>query len=801
MRKTMLRWIYFTVLIVFGSTLCFGQQVRITGSENEPISEVDALIYSKRNQTALSSDENGIIRLNTTVFDSIVFFHPSYFRKSLSPEALKAANNNVSLDVKVYVAPTLYFRHDPDFERQKDQPTKLVTMKPKDTKFFNPQTTADLLGLSNQVFIQKSQMGGGSPMIRGFSANNVLIVVDGVRMNNAIFRDGNIQNIITLDANLIDQTQIVFGPGSVFYGSDAMGGVMAFETKTPSIDSGAHYDGNVMLRTATANRENSWHVDLSYGKGKFAGLSSISISNFGELRMGNDGPQEYTRPFFSEYNGSTDTIIRNDDPNVQYFTSYSQVNINQKFRYKPDSLNDFVLHFGLATSSPIPRYDRLLQTRNGLPRYGDWYYGPQKWTQLNGRYLRIFPKKVIADKLTTTIAYQRFEESRFVRPFRSFELEENKENVDVYSLNIDLDKKINKLDVMYGVELVSNLVSSSGQGTKLDSNITFDIATRYPDQSTMNTAAGYVSLKREFAKSWLITGGARLTYISLNAPFKNSFYNFPFQEINLQKSALSGSVGLRKIINKRSFIYGSVASGFRAPNIDDMGKIFDSQPDRVIVPNENLNPEYSYTGEIGFQADITKKVSVLVNSYYSVIDNIIVREDFQLNGSDSLFYNGEMMRIQSLVNANQGTISGLELQVNIELTKELDVKSSYNIISGSTKDGLPIRHVTPNFGNTTISWKHSKFNVIAYANYNAELSNASLSPSEQSKIHLYAKDINGLPYSPAWYTVNLKTAVTFSKSLNLTLGLENILNKRYRPYSSGISAPGRNLIIGLYSKF
>jgi hemoglobin/transferrin/lactoferrin receptor protein len=89
-------------------------------------------------------------------------------------------------------------------------------------QFQNPQTAADLLGLSNQVFIQKSQLGGGSPMIRGFATNRVLLVVDGVRMNNAIFRSGNLQNVISLDANAIEETEVIFGPGSVMYGSDAI---------------------------------------------------------------------------------------------------------------------------------------------------------------------------------------------------------------------------------------------------------------------------------------------------------------------------------------------------------------------------------------------------------------------------------------------------------------------------------------------------------------------------------------------------------------------------------------------------
>ena len=85
----------------------------------------------------------------------------------------------------------------------------------RDARLRNPQTTADLLGQIGSVFIQKSQMGGGSPMIRGFATNRVLMVADGVRMNNAIYRSGNNQNIISIDPFSLEDAEVIFGPGSI----------------------------------------------------------------------------------------------------------------------------------------------------------------------------------------------------------------------------------------------------------------------------------------------------------------------------------------------------------------------------------------------------------------------------------------------------------------------------------------------------------------------------------------------------------------------------------------------------------
>lgn len=98
----------------------------------------------------------------------------------------------------------------------------------------NAPSTADLLSNTGQVFVQKSQQGGGSPVIRGFEASRVLLVVDGVRMNNAIYRAGHLQNVITMDNAALDRAEVLFGPASTVYGTDALGGQCASSQKVRS---------------------------------------------------------------------------------------------------------------------------------------------------------------------------------------------------------------------------------------------------------------------------------------------------------------------------------------------------------------------------------------------------------------------------------------------------------------------------------------------------------------------------------------------------------------------------------------
>ena len=169
----------------------------------------------------------------------------------------------------------------------RDIPAKITSISVQEITLKNPQTTADLLATSGEVFIQKSQQGGGSPMIRGFATNRLLITVDGVRMNTAIFRSGNVQNVISLDPFAVERTEVLFGPGSVIYGSDAIGGVMGFNTLTPklSLEKKSEISGNALTRYSSANNERTGHFDVNIGWKKFAMVSSFSYFNFDDLRM------------------------------------------------------------------------------------------------------------------------------------------------------------------------------------------------------------------------------------------------------------------------------------------------------------------------------------------------------------------------------------------------------------------------------------------------------------------------------------------------------------------------------------
>jgi len=281
----------------------------------------------------------------------------------------------------------------------------------------NAQNTGDLLINTGNVFVQKSQSGGGSPIIRGFATNRVLIVVDGVRMNNAIYRSGNIQNVISVDPLATEDAEVIFGPGSMIYGSDAIGGVMDFHSLKPRYtrDEQTLVKGSVFTRYSTANKEKTLHADLNLGWKKLSVLSSFSYSSYDDMRMGKFGGQDsYLRPEYVARINDVDSIVKNSDPRVQVFSGYEQWNFLQKMAYRLNDQTELQYNFTYSGTGDAPRYDRLIQYRQGKLRFAEWYYGPMIW-RMHQLKLQSEKKGLFWDEHKLILAYQDYDESRFDR--------------------------------------------------------------------------------------------------------------------------------------------------------------------------------------------------------------------------------------------------------------------------------------------------------------------------------------------------------------------------------------------------
>lgn len=797
-----MRNILLLCLFLGSYTIAYSQTITVKDANTfEPIEMVT--IVSEKLQEFISTDQYGKADISALAgAQAIQIQRLGYQLKTLSYEELKSSDfeillqpNNFNLN-EVVVSATRWRQNTGDI------PAKVISISPKEVALQNPQTAADLLGVSGKVYIQKSQQGGGSPMIRGFATNRLLYTVDGVRMNNAIFRGGNIQNVISLDPFATENTEVVFGPGSVIYGSDAIGGVMSFQTLSAELsDSGsAKISGKVNSRFSSANKEKTIHADIKYGWKKWAFVTSASRWDYDHLRQGSKGPDDYLKSYYVERIGGEDQVVEQEDPLIQNPTAYTQKNFMQKIRFQPNENWDFRYGFHYSETSDYGRYDRHNRVRNGNPRYAEWRYGPQKWMMNNLNITHSKETKVF-DQLSIRLAQQQFEESRIDRNFQDNIRRNRAEEVDAYSANLDFIKKLaKKSTVFYGTEYVLNDVNSIGTEENIQTGATNNSASRYPE-SSWSSIALYANYEYKPTSKLTFQGGVRYNHFFLDAEFDTSFYAFPFTEANINNGALTGSLGMVYHPGDSWSVNANFGTAFRAPNVDDVGKIFDSEPGAVVIPNPNLKAEYAYNWDIGIAKVFSDFLKVDFTAYYTLLNNAMVRRDFQLNGQDSIVFDGVNSQVQAIQNAAIANVYGLQAGLEMKFPGGFNLSSDLNYQRGEEElddeSVSPSRHAAPMFGTTRLSFRSDNLIVQVYTNYQAERSHSDLSVEERGKTEIYALDENGNTYAPSWYTLNFKMSYQLLENFVLNAGVENITDQRYRPYSSGMSAPGRNYVFSV----
>ncbi len=813
-QKLLIMKVHLFIMAVFVTFNMYGQTIKIIDKNTlQPLS--DCYIYSKNPSLSITSNAKGQADISGLKnADSIFIRHLSFKEMVFSYNQLAAMKFTVEMTELNISLNEVVISSNRWEENKMETPNRIAKISVKEAAFQNPQTSADLLGMSGYAFIQKSQLGGGSPMLRGMATNRVLLVVDGVRMNTAIFRAGNLQNVISLDANAMESTEILFGPGSVMFGSDAIGGVMSFNTLEPKFSCTENakpvITGNAITRFSSANMEKSGHVDFNIGLKKLAFTTSFTFSDYGDLRSGTVGGVAYFyRPYYVQTIDNKDYMFPNQDSALQVGSKYGQINYMQKVRYKPAKYWDLDYGFHYSQTSSYNRYDRLYVMQTSGPyknklRWAEWYYGPQKWSmhRIGASYTK---SNIIFDNLRLIAAYQFFEESRYDREFMFRELHMQKENVKAVSVNLDFDKKISeKISVSYGLEAVYNKVHSVASLTHVVTKEEDSTVTRYPDGSTWQSYGAYISAKYKPHPKWTISAGARYNHFVIKADFDTTFFPFPFTNTKMSNGSLSGSLGLVYAPFETWQLYINGATGFRAPNIDDMGKVFESTPGYLVVPNPDLKPEQVYNAEIGTAKSFGKILKFDVTAYYTWLVDAMVRKDFVFNGQTTIRYLGNKSTIQAVQNVSKLHVYGIQAGIEFYY-KGIGLKSNISYQNGKEQspDSLiyyPLRHAAPMFGSTHLTYEHKKFRLDFYVVYNAKMDYEDLALTERINAS-YARDENGHAYVASWYTLNFKAAFYINQYVAITAGIENIADRLYRPYSSGINAPGRNIIASLRTRF
>ncbi len=807
----MSRWVSCCIISLI-NVLAYSQvQVKVIDENQEEISFVE--VYTNDFEFSTLSDEDGKVTIPQKVKnDQIIIFNFLGYQQESFKKADLIENPIVILKQGLILEEVLMVGRTDNQSR--DLPGKVQSINTKVFKLTNPQTAADALGQHADVYIQKSQMGGGSPVVRGFEANKVLLVLDGVRMNNAIYRSGHLQSAITVDNAMLERLEVLYGPGSLIYGSDAIGGVVHFRSKNPRLNFDEARDlnffGSAYTRYATANKEKSAHIDFNIGTDKFGSLTSLSFSDYSDLRTGSgrgkDFPDFGKRLIYAGRENNQDIVVSNPDPNIQIGTGYDQLDILQKFLYQPSEKIRLIANLQYSTSSDVPRYDALSELDGDVLSFAEWYYGPQK-RFLSSLRSDINQRSALFDKIILIAAYQKIDEDRIDRQFGSNNLDRQEEDVDVFSITVDLHKYLNaseSFEINYGAEFNKNNLTSSAFRTNIsDGTVTNDILTRYPSGgSSTNNIAAYALAKKSFSKIDVF-GGLRFSNNSLsvkynrsdNLPWPDSFY----EGVSATNGALSWSLGTAYSPGHGFKLSSQISSAFRSPNIDDLAKIR-VKATEISVPNIHLQPETSLNGELTISQKINANLLISATGFLTTLNNAIVREDFTLpNGASFLIDEGDTLKTISNINANTAKVRGISLNVKSVLTNKVELSGSINYIKGLRFDSFenesPLAHIPPLYGKISLTYVGDHQQINFKFRYNGKKPISEYGGSEDN---LENATTDG---TPAWYTLNAYYLRKINNNLSTSIALENILDTHYRPFASGVSAPGRNLILSLNAKF
>ena len=781
-------------ILLFTSGKVFSQVITIQDQQTlEPIPFVNISSY----QMLTSETSNGFvtdsIRVGTTTdinghadisdWSDDMLLHISflgYEKRKITKGEILEKNNIVFLRETAQFLEQVVVSASKFREKREDVAYSIESLDRKTIETANVTQTPDLLTKTNGVTLQKSQLGGGSPIIRGFEANRVLLVVDGVRMNNAIYRSGHLQNSLTIDPNAIEIVEVVFGPSSTIYGSDALGGVIHFYTRKPQFSKNDKIftQTRVVSRMSLVDEGMSTHIDYNIGGKNIANFTSLTYTSFGNLTMGQNRNHGYSEWGLVNHHLNEDGLmVENEDPNIQVGTGYEQYDLLNNLTWKVTPNIIVRWNTQLSTTTDIPRYDNLQDYNDDELKWSEWHYGPQTrlFTSIQSSFYK--PTKLY-DQFKLTTAYQFIEEDRITRRYQSPDYNNTYVDVHVSSINMDFSKK----KLLYGFEFVNNQVMSTAtEGTQ----------PRYPSGgSDLTSVAAYTTYKHHFSEKFLMAGGLRYSSIFANMSFNNTDPVFVTDNINTINGALTGNINsVWKPGNGWKLdVVGS--TGFRSPNIDDYGKVFVKRGD-MVIPNPELTPEYAYNTE-GSLTKTWSTVSLAGTIYHTWLRDAITKQDLGY----TQIQEGEDVNVQTLMNTDKAYVRGVSLVGKYEPLKVLYFESSFNLQKGyDISNDEPLGHIPPAYGKFLTRLKVKKFEGRFWYDYALP---KLLENSNNTTDNTDLATEDGWPF---WYTFNMSMAYKFHKGLTVQIGLENLMDLHYRTFSSGLSAPGRNVIIKAQYKF
>ncbi len=758
-------------------------------------------VYYTNSPDTLVTNTDGIVNIDIFPNDATIIFSFMMFKKTAyTKQELNKLHNIVYLQRSVNLM---------------QQNTSLLSTQEysADLPFFtdivnlDDASTMDVddnLSANDNVTMRANE--GGFSVFQGFEANKVLLSIDGIRLNDEIHRNGKVEGLLNFDNSMTQSVRKVYGTGFTIYSADAIGGVINYFTRMPAVSPDFAFHSFVEFNTKYQSASNSFinNVNLSLTSAKIVSFTSLSYGNFGNITMGKNrkGLSEADSTYglnlyYVDHSTNNDTIISNTDPYTQLNTNYTQIYLLQKFRYKINDFSNILLNFHYVNTSEVGIYSGLTEQNFDHPRFTECEYGPQD--KLIGNINYILDKKTFFfDVLSINASYIKYNEYRITRKYKNPVALHQIENISVLKFNTDFVKLKNLSRITYGLSYSYNDLTSTAFFNNIQTDSTWQGMTRYPTNGSFSSnQAVYFNIKSMGNSKLYVNFGLRVDFRHYHAEFSPESPQLPLTFTEIDKRNYAPAAGLNIDANPFGWFYlnFALAAAEHLPIIDDFGKIM-VKNFTANIPTDNLKPEKNYSGKIGTSIFLSDDMKIFGSCFITYAQDAIISKDTTLNGNDSLYFGTDRYNIATKVNIPKSYIYGCSAGASYNhkfgffKKNSIKINTSVNYIKGvDLSENLPLPNISPLFGNVNFSLKVHSFEIKFGTIFNGEKPLNELSPVGEDYIEK-AASTGFLP----WQIYNAKLTFNHNNSIIISAGVDNIFDKFYRPYSTAISAPGRNIV-------
>ncbi|HKZ71745.1 MAG TPA: TonB-dependent receptor [Nitrospirota bacterium] len=621
----------------------------------------------------------------------------------------------------------------------------------------NFRTTPESLQEAPGILVQETAYGHGSPFIRGLTGKHILILVDGIRFNNSTFRFGPNQYLNNIDPYIIERVEVMRGPASVLYGSDAIGGVINLITKrredfSPEKD----VDGMFTGRYGSADESKIGRIEVNGILRNLGFVGGMTYKDIGDLRGG-------------------------ADTGIQEHTGYQENDGDIKLQYRLSPEGELIAGYRSVHQSDVPRTDKFV--------YNDesFVYDPQIWNAFFAAYDNTHPGSLIQG-LRVTISRNQEVEGLERRAFGSTTLRRYRDEVDSWGASLQANSLAGISHVLtYGAEYYNDNVDSSRRDINLSTGVSTPRSGNFPDDSEYALAGVFIQDDIAATDRLTTIAGIRYSYARVEATLPS-----PFGRLEDSYRDWTGSLGFVYAMSEHLHGTASISQGFRAPNLDDTVVLEKVTNEGIDVPSPDLNPENSLNYEIGIKAEYPRYRGSLFY-FYNDLHDLIERGPGTYNGQTFIDENSNGIEepgeaVRQKFNVGRAYIQGAEAEGEYPFAGAWVLRANLSWIYGKDLENRePLSRIPPVMGLLGLRWNDSlkKYWAEYYTRF----------AGRQDR--LSARDLSDPRMDPAgtsgWVTQNLRGGVDFRRWGRLSAAIENILDADYRVHGSGINASGLNL--------